>query len=288
MSSEIILLEDEELVYSIVHSSYFRKVMYAPPSFSFPYPRRQLERLYTSCRNYAVNSILSNLHPLSQLQAPVTHLDCEHDQFYILARVTTEYDKATNSMPGNPNRNIQSFSVLSPQNLSHFPGNVIYGYYSHIDQPMIWYISPTDADTPQDTENRFFLTEMPEVLLDLDDLVQASTSAGTYSQITVHPWYNSDGGDSKLPLRPDCVICIDEINAASQEASESLRLPILVLHPAPHTICARVDFYGMGLNGPVTCNAKCKSRKSYLRLGTAKLMKPTGPKIAPKDAGRSS
>ena len=200
-----------------------------------------------ACRDFATKSIVDALYPVDELKSPVTHLYCSREQFYILSRVRTEWEHGTPEETAAV-RTFLSFTLASHRNLSHFPGEVWYGYHKGITTHMIGYIYPCDADTNSMAMDRLELAELPEKLYDHLDLTNESCKRNTYSQISVKSNIVTYTGPivHKTPLLPDCILCIDKIDYRSQKEATSKNLPILVLHRAKNTICRIHDLYPGG------------------------------------------
>lgn len=197
-------------------------------------PRDRFMQAYQHCRNYATQSIVSQLTPVKQFAGK--HLYCSDSKrpFHILARVRTDYD-CENVNENAAHRYYQSFSILENKNLSHFPGKVLYGYYTGVTPEMIGYIYPMDANTCAGTQDRLLLSSSPEILLDLDDLITKARKHGSYCQLSIFTRCKTPVG-TIAPLRPDCIIAIDEVDHNTQAASKAENLPILTIHRAPDTL----------------------------------------------------
>lgn len=227
------LLYDADLLGFIKNSSAYHKgiIKRIPLAPS----RAQLENLYRRCRNYATKSIIAGLTDISQPTS--NHLYCEDlaHPFRILARVRTDCDVEDIDQNAQ-HRTYQSFSVLENQNLSHFPGKVLYGYYTGVTPEMIGYIYPMDANTTKTAEDRLHLALVPEIILDLDDLLVKTRRHGTYCQLSVFTRCKTED-ETVVPLRPDCIIAIDSISEADRIAAATEHLNIITIHSAPHTLC---------------------------------------------------
>ncbi len=227
------LLSDADLLGYIKNSSAYHKgiIKHIPIHPS----RAQLENLYRRCRVHATKSIVNGLTPVNQIASG--HLYCEdlEHPFRILARVRTDSD-IDNIDQNAQRRAYQSYSILENQNLSHFPGEVLYGYYTGVTPEMIGYIYPMDANTVDTAEDRLLLTYTPEIILDLDDLLVKTRKHGSYCQLSVFTRCKTADG-TVIPLRPDCVIAIDKISAADQAAAVAEQLNIITIHSTPQTLC---------------------------------------------------
>lgn len=231
-NSLITILRDIDLLGYIKNSSAYHKGIIG--RIPLRPSRAQLENLYRCCRHYATKSIVDSLTPLNQITG--AHLYCEDlaHPFRILARVRTDCD--VEDIEENAyRRSYQSFSILENQNLSHFPGKVLYGYYTGIVPEMIGYIYPMDANTIDTAEDRLLLASAPEIILDIDDLLIKTRKHGTYCQLSVFTRCKTRDG-AIVPLRPDCIIAIDEISEADQIASATEHLDIITIHSTPHTL----------------------------------------------------
>ena len=264
--SEIIQqLTNQELIRAIDGSSFYRKhcqetANKAPHPGSKPHQsahnpshpadlqqvsRPELEQLYTKARNCACNSIIRSLYRTDKLRPKeVNHLYCRHSKFRLLARVRTNWESGDMATTADQ-RNFLSFSILSERNLSHFPGLVLYGYYSHLCTSMIGFISHIDADTHSYAENRLQLTENSEELLDIDDLLARTLADQTYCQISIASKYPDPDDPTILhPFLPDCIVCINKIDRNSRSISDQTGLPILLIHPSNQTFYRVHDFFG--------------------------------------------
>lgn len=239
----ISLLPDEILTTAIEESSLWRKNLNGTVNL-LDAKRETLVEIYQKCRNYATESIIQSLYPVDQLKEPVQHLYCSRDKFNILTRVRTNYEAPTVAETAKQ-RTYLSYTLVSEQNLSHFPGLVWYGFRTGITAIMIGMIAPYDADTRSWAENRLELGPEKEVLLDAEDLMLASTVMRTYSQISVKSNSVTYTGPvvNRTPIKPDCVLCINRIDKISERASKDQKLPILVLHTNSATVCHIHDFF---------------------------------------------
>ncbi len=226
----------------ISNSSYFRK--YVPNIDAISLDRNARIALYRQCRNYATTNIVDSLYPVDKLREPVTHLDCGKDKFYILTRVRTNREKPTIEETAATQRFL-AYSLVNQDNLSHFPGNVWYGYRKGITSSMIGYISPSDADTHACARNRLELSERYEQLLDAEDLMNESLKTRSYTQLSVetNSTVCSQSAPRHIPVTPDCILCIGHIDALSRQTASARGLPILVLHPAKNTYRNVKDYY---------------------------------------------
>ena len=233
---------DEELKYLIETSSYRRKFL---ANTQIEMGRVELEALYRKCREYACNSIVNHLRRLNEMApSDIYHLDCKKESFFILARVRTNYETGTMQTTAMK-RKFLSFSILTEKNLSHFPGRVIYGYYTGVVPSMIGYIYPRDASTSAYAQNRLELSELPEELLDIDDLCTQALLEKTYCQLSIESRHKVG------TLLPCAVISIDVPTKDDLLASKRMKLPILVLHRGPKTaMTVRDIFFTPELSNP--------------------------------------
>lgn len=215
-------------------SSYCRKRLGKPLSATWKTERVYEE--YRAARAYACSSIINSLYPLGGLTSDITTLDCATDHFYLLARVRTNWEAPTIEQTADL-RTFLGFSLLSERNLSHFPGRVLYGYYTDVTPDMIAHICPYDADTISYMHNRFEVSAQPEQLLDAEDLLLSACEHHTYSQLTIR------SKNGSRVLRPDCIIAIDEISSDDRLAREKYQLPILLIHRSPNTLYHVKDQY---------------------------------------------
>ena len=124
-----------ELMYSVIESSFVRKKNIALDRYYIGRP--ELEQLHKYCRCYACESIVGSLMSFKDARpGQIYHLYCDREHFYILARVRTNWEQKTIEETAE-DRKFLSFTVLTENNLSHFPGRVLYGYYTGITPSMI-------------------------------------------------------------------------------------------------------------------------------------------------------
>lgn len=236
-------LPDEMLFDAIEEASLWRKKLHKTTNLSKA-NREELVEIYQKCRNYATESIVKSLYPVNELKTPVRHLYCAKNKFCLLTRVRTNYEAPTLEETAEQ-RTYLSYSLVNEKNLSHFPGLVWYGFRTGITPAMIGIISPYDADTRSWAENRLELGIEKDYLLDAEDLLSASTDIPTYSQISIKSNSVTYSGPivTRTPVKPDCVLCVNFIDEVSQRAAHDQKLPILVLHTSPTTICRIHDFF---------------------------------------------
>lgn len=227
-------LDDGELRARIDRSSYATK--HKLPSMSTVAAREELEATYVACRDYACNSIVNSLTTFDNLRdGEIYDLDCSKDHFFLLARVRTNWESKTIEETAEA-RKYLGFTVLTEQNLSHFPGRVLYGYWRGIDPAMIAHIYPCDSDTDGYETDPLKLSKFSEMLLDMGDLCESALKMKAYCQVTI---------SSKMPngsvLMPDAVIAIGEIGPDDRLAAKERGLPILLIHKTPNTVMEVYD-----------------------------------------------
>ena len=236
-------LFDDELIYLINSSSYINK--YNIPKAQKNNDREALEQLYLTCRSYACESIVDNLRDFTEFKPGKTyHIYCDREQFYILARVRTNWENETIEETAK-RRTYLSFTILTPKNLSHFPGRVLYGYYNGVKPSMIGYIYSEDGNTQANAENRLELAEMPEELYDIKDLCEAARKKETYCQVSIESktWYYDGPRIITSPLLPAVVISIGKASKDDIIAARQRRLPHIILHPGRETITKVHDLF---------------------------------------------
>ena len=243
---------DEELRYALENSSYVKKVLKKQtPLVSAD--RTKLENLYKKAREYACTSIISHLNNFNGMDAgKVYHLDCKKDHFFILARVRTNYEKSTIEETAKE-RDYLSFSILTEKNLSHYPGRVLYGYQG-ISPQMIGFIYHHDADTYAYATTRLELSELPEELLDIEDLCNGALSEKTYCELSIQSKIITYTGPIMKTdvLFPSVVVSVDAPTHDDLLAATQRKLPILVLHRSPKTIMNIHDmFFTQELSNPM-------------------------------------
>lgn len=236
-------LSIDELIYLINNSSYINK--YNIPKAQEKDGRKVLEQLYLTCRSYACKSIVDNLRGFTELKAGETyHIYCDRDQFYILARVRTNWEKKTIEETAE-RRKYLSFTILTEKNLSHFPGRVLYGYYNGVKPSMIGYIYSEDGNTQAYAETRLELAEMPEELYDIEDLCEAAREKKTYCQVSIESKTKQYVGPKIITstLLPAVVISIGKASSDDIIAARQRQVPHIILHPSPETITKVHDLF---------------------------------------------
>lgn len=195
----------------------------------------EIMKLYQKCRKYATSSIVSSLYPLNTCSSQVTHIQNKH--FNILARVRTmwECEELEDTFEV---RTFCSFSILTEKNMSHYSGGVLYGYYTDVSEDLIAHIYPIDSLSKSGARFECDLTDRMNMLLDIEDLNQATLQSKTYNQLCIR----TKCKDGKI-LWPDCIVCIDRIDETSQAIADKLSLKIVVLHKNKDTIERNDDIY---------------------------------------------
>lgn len=236
-------LSISELIDLINNSSYIKK--HKLPEAKKEDGREFLEQLYLKCRSDACNSIVDNLRDFTEFEAGKTyHIYCDREHFYILARVRTNWEKKTIEETAESRRYL-SFTILTEENLSHFPGRVLYGYYNGVKPSMIGYIYSEDGNTQANAENRLELAEMPEELYDIKDLCEAARKKKTYCQVSIESKTKQYVGPRIITstLLPAVVISIGKASEDDKMATRQRRLPHIILHPGRETITGAHDFF---------------------------------------------
>lgn len=195
----------------------------------------EIMKLYWQCRKYATSSIVGSLYPLNTCSGPVTHI--QNESFNILARVRTlwECKELADTFKA---RTFCSFSILTEKNMSHYGDDVLYGYYTNVSDELIAHISPFDSLSQAGAKFECDLTKQYNLLLDIEDLNQSTLQQRTYNQLCIRT--KCENGEI---LWPDCIICIDSVDAKSKMMAEKLGLKIIVLHKNEDTIEKNEDIY---------------------------------------------
>ena len=193
--------------------------------------------LYHKCREYATSSIVQSLYPLNGINQKVTHMENEH--FNILARVRTMWEAKSLEETFRV-RTFCSFSILTEKNMSHYDDSdgVLYGYYTNVSADLIAHIYPMDSLSKSAAKYEANLTDRMNMLLDIEDLNQATLIKKTYNQLCIR----TKTKDGRI-LLPDCIICIDKVDETSQKRADELGLNILVIHKNEDTIEVNRDIY---------------------------------------------
>ena len=233
-------LNDDNLRYYIDNSSYAKK--HKLPNLT-ELTRKELEMTYAACRDYACNSLIESLTTFDDAKNDqVKELDCNKDSFFLLARVRTNWESQTVEETAEE-RKYMGFTILTEKNLSHFPGRVLYGYRSGVDKSMIAHIYPCDSNTDGYETDPLKLTNLPEILLDIEDLCKEALRLKAYSQVTIETKTTKQqkGIKKGTTLTPDAVIAIDEISPDDKLAAKERRLPIVLIHKGRQTIMRVFD-----------------------------------------------
>ena len=233
-------LNDDNLRYYIDNSSYAKK--HKLPDLT-ELTRKELEATYTTCRDYACNSLVDSLITFNGAKnGQVKELDCDKDHFFLLARVRTNWENRTIEETAEARRYI-GFTILTEKNLSHFPGRVLYGYRSGVDMSMIAHIYPCDSNTDCYETDPLKLTDTPEILLDIEDLCEAALRLKVYNQVTIETKTakRQKGIKKGAVLAPDEVIAIDKISPDDKLAAKERGLPVVLIHRGRQTIMKVFD-----------------------------------------------
>ncbi len=195
----------------------------------------KLMDLYQKCYNYATESIVSSLYPLSELKDDITYID--KDKYNLLCRVQTLFD-LDDLDESFRKRTFCGFSVLNQDNFSHYPGGLVYGYYSKLTPDMIAHIFPTDSLSASWALYKKDLSLKINMLLDIDDLNAMTYENKTYNQLCIRTKTN----DNEI-LREDAIICFDNVDDYALWYQEKHNSKILVLRRNENTIEYNEDIY---------------------------------------------
>lgn len=194
----------------------------------------EITNLYIRCREYATKSIIDSLYPLNTIPSKIYHLT---GTFNILARVRTMWEVKELDETFRI-RTFCSFSILTEKNMSHYGNSVLYGYYTGVTPESIAHIYPIDSLSNAEAALESELTKRTNMLLDMNDLNQATLERKTYNQLCIR----TKSKDGKI-LHPDCIVCIDELDEKSQEIADEMGLPIVILDKKPDTIENNQDIF---------------------------------------------
>ena len=195
----------------------------------------KLMELYEKCFRYATESIVSSLYPLNTLEKKVTYM--EDAKYNILCRTQTLFD-LSNLYESFEKRRFSSFSIITQDNFSHYLNSVIFGYYSRVAAPSIAHIFPQDSLSKSWAMYRSDLTTERNMFLDIDDLNNTTYALKTYNQLCIE----TKGEDNKI-LKPDAIICTEEVNEESLKSADQYGINILVLKRNKNTIENNRDIY---------------------------------------------
>lgn len=199
------------------------------------YSYAKLMELYQKCYNYATESIVSSLYPLSELKDDITYIN--QDKYNLLCRVQTFFD-LDDLDKSFRERTFCGFSILNQDNFSHYPGNLVYGYYSKVTPDMIAHIFPADSLSSSWALYKKDLSKKINMLLDIDDLNAITYKNKTYNQLCIRTKTN----DNEI-LKEDAIICFDTVNDRALRHQEKHNSKILVLRRNKHTIEYNEDIY---------------------------------------------
>lgn len=199
------------------------------------YSYAKLMDLYQKCYNYATESIVSSLYPLSELKDDITYIN--QDKYNLLCRVQTFFD-LNDLNKSFRERTFGGFSILNQDNFSHYPGNLVYGYYSKVTPDMIAHIYPADSLSASWALYKKDLSKKINMLLDIDDLNARTYKNQTYNQLCIKTKTN----DNEI-LKEDAIICFDTVNDEALKYQEKHNSKILVLRRNENTIEYNQDIY---------------------------------------------
>ena len=226
---------EESTVWKKLFSGWLNCIVDFNPNMKVENYYAEIMNLYQKCRIYATSSIVNSLYPLNTCSSQVTHI--QNQPFNILARVRTAW--GCEKLPDTfEERTFCSYSILTEKNVSHYGNHVLYGYYTNVSADLIAHIYPMDSLSQASAKVECDLTSKDNMLLDIEDLNQATLQRRTYNQLCIR----TKGKNGKI-LWPDCIVCIDRVDEKSQKVADELALKIVVLHKNEDTIERNEDVY---------------------------------------------
>lgn len=196
---------------------------------------RKLRELYEKCYRYATESIISSLYPLNNLTKKITYIDAA--KYNILCRVQTAWDLPDLDESFHK-RMFCGFSILTQDNFSHYPGDILHGYYSKVTPDLIAHIYPIDSLSQSWARYKKDISEKTNMLLDIDDLNSLTYANKTYNQLTM--WTKTK---EKKIITDDAIICPGDVDNKSLNYAYKYNKNILVLTRNKNTIEYNNDIY---------------------------------------------
>lgn len=196
-----------------------------------------LMNLYDTCYKYATESIVNSLYPLDNLKNEITYL--KNVKFNILAVGNNaygcdhEYCAETVDALFCDNQNFACGHILTENNFSHASdAHRFFGFYTNITTSSIVKMECGEMHLPN-LKAKYVqsISKNGDLLLGIDDLNKFALNMDTFSTICFRTKTNNN-----QPIKPNCIICFDEVNKEDLECAKKFNQKILVLKRNPYTI----------------------------------------------------
>lgn len=191
----------------------------------------EMMKLYEICQDYARNSIVNALYPLEKLQDKINYI--EKDKYNILINALSDYSKEEMMEHFSKDR-FYRFNILTENNFSHCCMHTpIYGFSSGVTSKNIVHLSAMTDDMCYYSKAKLIkdVYEKPTYLLDIDDINMVAYNSERFNHVIMEP--KDINGNL---LKPDCLICLDEVTDKQMKKAEDEDLKILVLKRNKYTI----------------------------------------------------
>lgn len=194
-----------------------------------------LTNLYYTCYKYATESIINSLYPIDNLKDEITYL--EDIKFNILAVGDNVYgcdiynDTTVDDLFAN--KNFTCAHILTENNFSHMSdARHLFGFYTNIIPSSIVKIILGEIVLPRlYSKYEKDISKERTLLLDIVDLNNVTLNLNTFNTICFRTKTNNN-----QPIKPNCIICFDEITQSDLNFAKKFNQKILVLKRNPHTI----------------------------------------------------
>lgn len=191
----------------------------------------EMMKLYEICQDYAINSIVNALYPLEELPDTINYI--ESDKYNILINALPDWSKEEMLDHFSKDR-FYRFNILTEINFSHCSMHTpIYGFSSGVASKNIVHLSGMTDDLCYYSKAKLIkdVYEKPTYLLDIDDINNVAYNSERFNHVIMEP--KDINGNL---LKPDCLICLDEVTDKQIKKAEDEDLKILVLKRNKYTI----------------------------------------------------
>lgn len=182
---------------------------------------------YDECWKHACKSIAdgTNLRVKPKVGEIITVTTDE--EFCFFGRVSTTMSVRYGNQPITPElyysafekRTFISFSPIWQNNLSHYTGRAFFLY--DINYQDIVHIFPMDSATQSNATSLQNLTAVPNMLLDLEDLLKLSTKMKCYAQVTCKTKRNGE------IIKPVAIAFLDDVTEEDKKLASAFGVGII-------------------------------------------------------------
>lgn len=191
--------------------------------------RVQLEKFPTfdECWKYACDCI-SNGTRLQRVPRVGEVVEVNGEQsFHFMVRVDTTVQIIVDGTTITPkvyyktfeSREFVSFSTIWQDNVSHYMGSPLFVY--NINPEDIVHIFPMDSATQSNATSLQNLTAVPNMLLDLEDLLKLSTEMKCYAQVTCKTKRNGE------IIKPVAIAFLDDVTEEDKKLASTFGVGII-------------------------------------------------------------